>query len=122
MTSRAARHKTRVLLASAVSLMLSVSAITASDAPSFPKRTPYDEARESLLALGYTPITAPNADQCEANDERCAGRPEMLFCSGTGLARCGFLWKSPRGALYEIGTIGELSPFVSSIKCRANCR
>jgi hypothetical protein len=88
--------------------------------PTFPKRTPYEDARASLKGLGWEPIRLEGAATCEPDDERCTGRPEMFFCSGTGLARCVFTWRR-RDQLVEVGTFGETSPMVDSVRCRAGC-
>ncbi|MCJ2082759.1 hypothetical protein [Methylobacterium sp. J-090] len=88
--------------------------------PTFPKRTPYEDARASLKGLGWEPIRLEGAATCEQEDERCTGRPEMFFCSGTGLARCVFTWRR-RDQLVEVGTFGETSPMVDSVRCRAGC-
>ena len=61
------------------------------------------------------------ADACPAGDARCAGRPEMLACSGTGVAACVFTWRRG-GALIEVGTVGEEAPSVSGVRCRSGCR
>jgi hypothetical protein len=88
-------------------------------APTFPNGTSYAEARDSLIGLGWSPVTLPGSDLCSRNDERCAGRPEMHACSGTGLAPCAFAWR--RGdTLIEVLTIGE-RPVVNGSRCRAGC-
>jgi hypothetical protein len=89
--------------------------------PTFPKETPYAEARRSLIALGWQPVTLPDADKCDADDPRCKGRPEMLACSGTGLARCIFTWKR-KDTLIEVTTFGEQEAIVERLRCRAGCR
>jgi hypothetical protein len=58
--------------------------------------TPYAAARQALLAEGWEPVRLPDADRCPPGDARCAGRPEMSSCSGTGTAPCAFAWR--RGA------------------------
>lgn len=96
--------------------------IAAERLPTLPKRVPYSEARETLLALGWQPLKFPNADVCDQDDARCDGFAEMHFCSGTGLARCGFTWKRGEGpTIIEVITIGEEEAFVSHIECRVNC-
>lgn len=68
--------------------------------------TPYDQARRALLAEGWQPLRDPEADRCSPTDRRCAGRPEMLACSGTGTAPCLFGWQRG-GAAIEVITAGE---------------
>lgn len=93
----------------------------AQSVPRLPNKTPYAEARTTLMGLGWQPVRVPEADKCDADDDRCAGRPEMLSCSGTGLARCTFLWRR-NDALIEVGTYGEIEPIrVDRVKCRAGC-
>lgn len=58
--------------------------------------TPYAAARHALLAAGWEPVRLPDGDPCSPGDARCAGRPEMASCSGTGTAPCAFAWR--RGA------------------------
>jgi hypothetical protein len=108
-------------LITAVAVLLSlVPALAQQRLPNFPRNTGYGEARQSLIGLGWSPVTLPDADRCPARDERCAGRPEMLSCSGTGIAACAFTWK--RGdTLIEVFTAGE-APVVTGVRCRAGCR
>lgn len=109
------------LLIPFIAVGLSVApALAQSGAPSFPPGTSYAEARDSLIGLGWSPVTLPGSDRCSRNDERCAGRPEMHACSGTGLAPCAFTWR--RGdTLVEVLTVGE-RPVVNGARCRAGCR
>jgi hypothetical protein len=51
---------------------------------------PYAVARQALLAAGWEPLRVPDADRCAPRDARCEGRPEMVACTGTGLAPCAF--------------------------------
>jgi hypothetical protein len=106
----------------AVPLVLVASAADAARLPSFPKRTPYAEARESLIALGWKPaVTSSDPKRCAPGADECAKYPETVACSGTGLARCMFLWR--RGeTLIEIGTFGEEMRFVDRVRCCAGCR
>lgn len=110
----------RPLLVAIIAAM-GTAATAAEPLPSFPKNTSYQEARRSLIGLGYKPVTLPDADQCNAGDERCQGRPEMSSCSGTGLAHCAFAWRSKGGTLFEIITIGEGTNKVHAVRCWANC-
>jgi uncharacterized protein YecT (DUF1311 family) len=72
----------------------------------------YAQAREQLLAAGWQPYHAPDADECLDGDSRCANRPEMEACAGTGEGNCSFLWQR-NGRLMAIFTIGEDDPSVS---------
>jgi hypothetical protein len=81
--------------------------------PSFPRRTRYANARRHLLATGWAPYTAPDAEGCILGRRQCKGRPETRFCSGTGIARCGFLWRK------EGATIDQPSPIRCLVLQRA---
>lgn len=105
-----------------VAALMSCAAVAVEKLPTFPKNTDYREARRSLIALGYKPVTLPDSDRCAPGDGRCQGYPEMNSCAGTGLGQCLFVWRSPTNALIEIVTVGENNPGVSGIRCRANCR
>ena len=99
--------------------------------PTFPRKTDYDEARASLIALGWKPVPQ-SSKRCDRDgcfircaggfENRCKVYPEAEICRGTGLAACEFLWR--RGeTLIEVRTIGETAPpRVASVRCRANCR
>jgi hypothetical protein len=104
-----------------LALALSVTPVLAQQGlPTFPRETVYAEARRSLIGLGWSPVTLPDADRCSPRDGRCAGRPEMVACSGTGIAACAFAWR--RGdTLVEVLTAGE-NPVVTGVRCRAGCR
>ena len=85
--------------------------------PKFPGDTPYQEARRSLIALGYKPASLPGADKCNKGDGRCF--PEVESCAGTGLGQCIYTWR--RGeTLIEVFTVNE-RPIVQAVRCRINC-
>lgn len=86
----------------------------ASDVPQFQKDEPYGDVRTKLLAAGWQPFHASDADVCEDGDPRCEGRPEMESCAGTGLANCKFLWNKQSQVL-AICTVGEESVVFDSI-------
>lgn len=129
------RRRIAAAMLTVATLGIPVSAFAAS-LPKFPPRTPYAEARRSLLALGYSPVALPDADEWSRSqcgfkrgnvdgkparagdgDERCY--PEMEACAGTGLGQCVFAWR--RGdTLIEVLTTNEL-PLVSGVRCRVNC-
>jgi hypothetical protein len=74
--------------------------------PRLRKGENYKSVRAKMIKAGWKPYRAPEADKCPPGDERCAGRPEMEACSGTGVAACRFLWKR-KGKTVAIITIGE---------------
>lgn len=74
----------------------------------------YANVRKALLADGWQPYHAPNADTCMDGDTRCQGRPEMEACAGTGMANCNFLWKKD-GKTIAVYTIGEGEPGVTGL-------
>ncbi|MBR0683192.1 hypothetical protein GXW74_22070 [Roseomonas eburnea] len=78
----------------------------ASAQPAVAPGTPYAQARESLLREGWSPLLVPDADRCGRGDARCAGRPEMVACAGTGAANCLFAWQR-QGTQIEVITAGD---------------
>lgn len=74
----------------------------------------YANVRKALLADGWQPYHAPDADTCMDGDTRCQGRPEMEACAGTGMANCNFLWKKD-GKTIAVHTIGEGEPGVTGL-------
>jgi hypothetical protein len=64
--------------------------------PRFRKHESYRTVRIKMLKAGWKPFHAADADPCGDGDTRCAGRPEMTTCSGTGMAFCVFTWKRGR--------------------------
>lgn len=95
--------KRHALLAALALLPLAVGA---QSLPAITPGTPYDQARRALLAEGWQPLRDPDADRCGPTDRRCAGRPEMVACSGTGEAPCLFAWQRD-GTTIEVVTRGE---------------
>ena len=98
-------------------------ASAAENLPNFPENTNYDEARQSLIALGWEPVpqspTFCEGDRCGLQrctggfENRCAAYPEALICRGTGCASCEFLWR--RGeTLIEVWAEGEQDPPVAN--------
>ena len=79
--------------------------------------TPYTVARQELLRQGWEPYSSPERGACDPGDERCAGRPEMESCAGTGVGSCIFLWRR-NGILAVVGTMGEVRPYVSGVERR----
>jgi hypothetical protein len=92
----------------------------AASLPNVPKGTPYAKARQTLTAQGWKPVISPQADKCESGDVRCQGRPEMLYCAGTGLAQCTFVWRQGKQVI-EVGTIGDEKVVVDRVRCRSGC-
>ncbi|WP_448253072.1 hypothetical protein [Ottowia oryzae] len=74
--------------------------------PSFTRNTSYAQVRTALLRDGWQPVISKDADECMEDDSRCEGRPEMLTCSGSGLAMCRFGWERG-GQQLTICTTGE---------------
>lgn len=82
--------------------------------PNIKEGEDYANARKALLANGWQPYHAPNADTCMEGDTRCQGRPEMEACAGTGMANCNFLWKKDAKTI-AVHTIGEGEPGVTDV-------
>ncbi|THT96054.1 hypothetical protein E9531_16865 [Lampropedia puyangensis] len=77
----------------------------------FARGTNYAVVRGSLLKQGWQPLITPGAaEQCWEDDDRCQGRPEMEFCSGTGHALCRFNWVKDNVRL-SVCTYGESGLF-----------
>ncbi len=88
-------------------LVLSASLTAqATGVPRFSRNESYKSVRIKMLKAGWKPYHSSEADECDAGDTRCEGRPEMQACSGTGKAPCSFLWKR-KGKLVRIVTSGE---------------
>ncbi|MDQ2747387.1 MAG: hypothetical protein M3T96_09020 [Acidobacteriota bacterium] len=83
--------------------------------PRFGKNESYTKVRIKMLKVGWKPFHAKNSDQCQSGDARCAGRPEMHVCAGTGLGNCEFYWKRG-GKLLAIYTVGEENAVYSGHK------
>lgn len=111
---------TKTALALASLLALTTAATAAERLPTFPPGTPYASVRNTLLALGWRPITLPDADRCGRTDERCQGRPEMQSCAGTGMANCLFTWKR-NNTVIGVSTVGEDTTF-DGTQCQSGCR
>ena len=101
-------------------VLIATAANSAERVPRLQKNADYRDARASLIALGWTPVRLETAEECDG-DRRCAGRPEMVSCSGTGLGYCVFAWRKG-DTLIEVITAGEDEPGVSAVRCRLNCR
>ena len=74
--------------------------------PSFSEFEPYGEFRRRLLSERWVPYISPDASKCDADDERCQGRPEMEYCTSSGAIQCRFLWRRENLRIVVI-TVGE---------------
>ena len=83
------------------------NAPSAATLPQFKDNEPYGTFRQELVAQGWTPYTSPDASKCEIGDKRCAGRPEMEYCTSAGSAQCKFLWTRD-GTTVAVFTAGEV--------------
>lgn len=106
MTNSLARFSTSMLVTAITTLVLTSLAMAASDTPVFKKGEDYGTVRTKMIKNGWKPFHAPDADKCEVGDSRCAGRPEMSSCAGTGMANCKFLWKKASRTV-ALCTVGE---------------
>lgn len=79
----------------------------------------YGKARAALLRQDWRPVALPDADACMAGDKRCAGRPEMYVCAGTGLGQCVFVWRR-KAAVIDVMTEGEERPVVRYVRPRTD--
>jgi hypothetical protein len=108
------RFTVSLLLASITALAPVAPAWAAADLPVFKKGDDYGAVRNKMIKAGWTPYHAPDADACREGDARCAGRPEMVACAGSGLANCKFLWKK-KSETVALCTTGEGKAVFSSV-------
>jgi hypothetical protein len=85
---------------------------------------PYAEARSRLFSMGYRPFHAKNRD---TPDEVCPGFsscsaiPEIVYCSGTGLAFCESAFFNRRNGRYiKVVSYGEGTKLVDGIYLATN--
>lgn len=91
-------------------LFLSLTGTAQTTTPKFKKGESYKSVREKMIKAGWSPFRSSDADTCGEGDNRCAGRPEMYSCAGTGMANCAFVWK--KGSKYlTILTVGEIAVY-----------
>jgi hypothetical protein len=110
----------RPALPGLLSLLLAMPAFAAETLPALRKGQDYGKLRQSLLAQGWKPVTLPDAESCGTGDRRCAGRPEVYVCAGTGLANCIFTWRRG-GTVIDVGTVGEARAVFDRMSCRSGC-
>ena len=82
----------------------------AMEMPRFKKGEDYGVIRQKMLKAGWKPYHRKDADECSSKDVRCAGRPEMEACAGSGLGNCLFLWVKNK-KIIAIGTIDSPAVF-----------
>ncbi|MFA9287065.1 hypothetical protein ACCQ08_19945 [Comamonas sp. SY3] len=82
--------------------------------PPFSRNETYAAVRTVLMRDGWQPVLSKDADTCMDGDSRCEGRPEMLTCSGSGLAMCRFGWQRDSEQL-TICTAGEEQAMFHSV-------
>jgi hypothetical protein len=76
----------------------------------------YKVVRRELLRLGYQPLRFKrDANPCPDGQSVCRLYPEVISCSGTGLAACEFAW-TRQGTYYTVSTVGELAPSFNAIR------
>jgi len=109
----------RITEIAAVAFAVLFAASAAGAAEPLPKLAgqDYGKARAALLRQDWQPVALPDADQCMAGDKRCAGRPEMYVCAGTGLGQCVFVWRR-KATVIDVMTEGEDRPVVRYVRPR----
>jgi hypothetical protein len=79
----------------------------------------YAIARKKLLAAGWQPVQSISYNEANKNPNTAYGNGnifwkrgyrEIEFCSGTGVAACGFLFKDVYGNRLRVTTAGEEIP------------
>ncbi|SOZ73845.1 hypothetical protein CBM2626_U60006 [Cupriavidus taiwanensis] len=83
--------------------------------PHLDKIEPYTYVRAKMIAAGWKPYHAADADICSDGDKRCEGRSEMQSCAGTGMANCIFTWSNGQ-RFVGITSVGEDDPVVDGAK------
>lgn len=83
--------------------------------PHLDKMEPYTYVRAKMIAAGWKPYHAADADTCSDGDKRCKGRSEMQSCAGTGMANCIFTWSNGQ-RFVGITTVGEDDPVVDDAR------
>lgn len=101
----------------AVAGLLSLAPAAAAEALPKLAGQDYGKARAALLRQNWQPVVLPDADQCMAGDRRCAGRPEMYVCAGTGMGQCVFVWRR-KATVIDVMTEGEERPVVRFVRPR----
>lgn len=79
--------------------------------PSLKKSMLYAEAREKVLAAGWSPAGLFQHDvlqNCMSREDVCARYPETVSCSGSGLGLCRFAFKNSSSRTLIVITKGEL--------------
>lgn len=79
--------------------------------PSLKKSMLYAEAREMVVASGWSPAGLFQHDvlqNCMSREDVCARYPETVSCSGSGLGLCRFAFKNSSSRTLIIITKGEL--------------
>jgi ABC-type amino acid transport substrate-binding protein len=109
--------RTSRLLAAAVAALLSIASAGAAEALPKLAGQDYGKVRAALLQQNWQPVALPDADRCMAGDKRCAGRPEMYVCAGTGLGQCVFVWRR-KAVTIDVVTEGEERPVVRFVRPR----
>ena len=104
-----------------LTILLLVWPAMAATLPQFAKGIAYSAARQRLLALGFAPVTVPNAARCArrgAADQRCY--PELEACTGPQGDSCDYTWL--RGQTIIAVHTSHLQPTVVALECVVNCR
>lgn len=77
----------------------------------------YHSARKALLAAGWQPVRTKSYNEEDPDTSSGNGKlfweqgyRELLFCSGTGMAPCGFLFSDVYGNRLQVETSGEEMP------------
>ncbi len=118
---------TKGILVVVLSLSFGVSAVSAQSrcVPSRHAKLPlvlnltYHKARPKLLAAGWQPFETIHHNEARTNPNTSYGNGQIFwkkgyweveFCSGTGLAACGFLFEDAYGNRLRVTTAGEEYP------------
>ncbi len=109
-----------------IAAVVALGFLTSTDsfAASYPRiaeDTPYEEARDIMMAAGFSAAATAQPDDCAlGREDICQKWPETESCAGTGMGLCSFAWK--KGAtVVEIVTVGDETIVVRRARCRSGC-
>lgn len=81
-------------------------------------RKPYAVARPQLVKMGFTPVPwRRKENEYFCDDDFCKQYPEVMYCTGTGINECEYLFKRNSDGKYWVAfTYGEEGFIVSQIR------
>lgn len=82
------------------------------------RHKPYAVVRAKLIQNGYRPLRFRHqSDPCPDGQTFCVRFPEVISCSGTGLAMCEFaFFRTGDRKYFAVSTTGEERPYFYGIR------